>query len=227
MNRIVPDLASIKEILNKSKLFILDLDGTIADTETLHWEAYNILMRELYSIELEKSNICKYIGNSEINIYRMIEKDFNIKIDDSFFLKKRLEIYLSLVDSRKLMPMKWVKQLFKTYNKAKFVLLTSQVPEIVDYLFSKWELDKYIPKNMRISAHNGKITKKDFFKNPSAFININSNEIKNAVVFEDSNHVAKIASEFGYITIGIRNKFNQDSLIDFTYIIDESIELKQ
>ena len=216
--------SSIRSLTADAGLFILDLDGTIADTETLHWAAYNELMREIYNITLSEENIKKYIGNSEIKIYRMIEKDYDIIINDSEFLKKRLKKYLELVSSTDLKPFKWVEDFFNRYKEKKIALLTSQVPEIVDHLLSFWDLDDIIPKKMRISAHDGTVTKQAFFEHPEKYIELSGNELGNIVVFEDSNHVAKIASGFGYTTIGIRHRYNKNSLKDFTCIIDDSIK---
>ncbi len=217
-------LSSIDDLLTNATLFILDLDGTIADTETLHWEAYDIVMKKTYGFSLRNENIKNYIGNSEVSIYRMIEKDYSIKIDDDYFLKTRLDEYLKLVEKRKLSIFKWANDFFNNYKDKKIVLLTSQVPQIVDHLLTFWGLDSIIPNNMRISAHNGKITKKEFFEHPEKFVNLGNKELGDIVVFEDSNHVAKLASDLGYTTIGISHRFNKNKLIDFTSVIDKSIK---
>lgn len=53
-------------LFNNKKIMIFDLDGTIADTETFHWKAYNQLLKNKFNIELSMDNISKYIGNAEI-----------------------------------------------------------------------------------------------------------------------------------------------------------------
>ena len=216
--------SSVETLTQGAGLFVLDLDGTIADTETLHWQAYNELLREEYQVTLSDESIKKYIGNSEVKIYRMIERDYGIVINDEDFLRKRLHIYLDLVSKLELKPFKWARDFFREYQGRKIVLLTSQVPSVVDHLLSYWELDKAIPKNMRISAHDGKITKRDFFNRPGDYVGLSGDELGNIVVFEDSNHVAEIASEFGYTVIGVRHRYNKAELKDFTCIIDDSVK---
>lgn len=82
---------SIDFLFNNKKIMIFDLDGTIADTETFHWKAYNQLLKNKFNIELSMDNISRYIGNAEINIYSMIKKDYNIDFDDQEFLNERLK----------------------------------------------------------------------------------------------------------------------------------------
>ncbi len=217
-------LKSVYPLLDYADLFILDLDGTIADTETLHWAAYNVLLRQKYGFELKDEDVRKYIGNSEISIYRMIEKDFDIRIDDASFLKERIEAYLDLVQKTNLQPFAWVHDFHRRYANKKIALLTSQVPDVVNHLIQYWGLDDLIPMSRRISAHDGKITKRQVFEHPNRFLDLQSDELGNIVVFEDSNHVAKTASEFGYTVIGIAHQYNKNALTDCTCIIDESVK---
>lgn len=216
-------LSPLKPLLEDCDLFIFDLDGTLADTETYHWKAYNVLMRERYGFELAEEDIKRYIGNSEVSIYRMIEKDYNIVIDTEKFLRDRLKIYLKLVHEENLQLFPWVSEFKNIAPNAPIMLLTSQVPEIVDYLLSFWGLDEMIPKNMRISAHDGKITKAEVFANPKKFANIEKS-VDSVVVFEDSDHVAKLAMSFGHIVIGINHPYNKTTLKHATAIIDSTLK---
>lgn len=222
--RVVNKFSSVEMLTENAGAFVLDLDGTIADTETFHWAAYNTLLESQYGFMLSEEHIKKYIGNSEIKIYRMIEQDFKIKIDDEDFLQKRIAIYLKLIEQKKLEPFEWAKAFFKRYQGKKIVLLTSQIPSIVDHLLSVWGLEKAIPENMRICAHDGKITKQSFLEHPERYVPLSSCDIGDMVVFEDSEHVAKMATDYGYTTIGIRHKFNKTTLKSAICIIDDSIK---
>ncbi len=218
---------AVLPLLERAKLFIFDLDGTIADTETLHWEAYNQLLQEKYGIELKNEDIKRYIGNNEISIYRMIERDYNISINTEEFLEERINVYLQLVRLRNLRPFNWVNDFCEQYidSGIPVMLLTSQVPEVVDNLLSYWNLDSLIPKEMRISAHNGKITKSEVFANPNKYIGI-SEEFTDSevVVFEDSDNVAKLAFDNGYTVIGIKHKYNKQSLKHCHATIDQDMK---
>lgn len=212
-------------LLKNADLFIFDLDGTIADTETLHWEAYNVLLQRKYKIKLKEQDIKRYIGNSEISIYKMIERDYHININDQEFLKERLKIYMQLVEERNLQPFKWVQDFQDMIEGRPVLLLTSQVPEVVDTLLSHWHLDKLIPKEWRISAHNGRITKGEVFANPFDYIPDDIViEHRNVVVFEDSEHIANLASSFGHTVIGIAHQYNKDTLKHCDIIINEAVK---
>lgn len=221
----VSSLSFALPLIKNAGLFIFDLDGTIADTETLHWEAYNILMQRKFKIQLKDQDIKRYIGNNEISIYKMIEKDYHVKIDDQVFLRERLKIYLQLVEDKNLQPFRWVRDFQESIDDVPVLLLTSQVPEVVDTLLSSWQLDNLIPKEWRISAHNGRITKSEVFENPVAYVP-DSSKIKNdyVVVFEDSEHVASLASSFGHTVIGIAHQYNQDTLKHCDLIINEAVK---
>lgn len=212
-------------LIKNAGLFIFDLDGTIADTETLHWEAYNILMQKKYKITLKEQDIKRYIGNSEVNIYNMIEKDYHIEINAQEFLKERLRIYLQLLEERNLQPFKWVRCFQDMNSDTPVLLLTSQVPEVVDILLSLWQLDELIPREWRISAHNGRISKEEVFANPLSYVP-DSARIYNdhVVVFEDSEHVANLASSYGHTVVGIAHRYNNGTLKHCDLIINELVK---
>lgn len=222
-NNVVNSLLKILPIVKNAGLYIFDLDGTIANTEFLHWEAYNVLLEKEYGFKLTDSDIKRYIGNNEKAIYEMIESDYRIKINASDFLGKRLAIYLELVEQRNLQPFKWFWDFIEEFPNAPILLLTSQVPEVVDHLLSYWGVDDIIPKKMRISAHDGKITKAEVFADPYVYVDIEKSlERSHIVVFEDSDHVAKLAASFGYTIIGISHSYNKGVLKHCDMIIDES-----
>lgn len=218
---IVSKLEFIKTIINDTKLFIFDLDGTIADTETLHWEAYNRLLERIYGFVLKDKDISRYIGNPEVKIYRMIEQDYGIIIDTETFLRERIKEFLNLVRDKNLQPFEWVRDFEKEYSNASVMLLTSQIPEVVDDLIKYWNLDTLIPKHMRISVHDGSISKAEVFKDPAKYVNCGMLSETEITVFEDSDHVATMAYSHGYNVIGIRHKYNKAQLKHCHAIMDQ------
>lgn len=222
--KIVSKLEAVKPIIKDTKLFILDLDGTIADTETLHWEAYNKLLERMYGVVLSDANISRYIGNPEVKIYRMIERDYNIVIDTETFLRERIKEYLNLVRDKNLQPFDWVKDFTETYSGTPIMLLTSQIPEVVDSLIEYWGLDTLIPAQMRISVHDGSVSKTEVFNNPARYANCEELSETEITVFEDSDHVATIAYAQGYNVIGIRHRYNATTLKHCHVIIDQNLQ---
>jgi len=76
----------LRHILKDKKVFVMDFDGTIADTESLHWITYNPLLKK-YGVEFTEADVHKYssIGCTEVQIYAEIKKDFNIDFDNNDF----------------------------------------------------------------------------------------------------------------------------------------------
>lgn len=210
----------ISFILDNKKVFIFDLDGTIADTETLHWEAYASVLKQ-YGIKLSPEHIKKYIGHAETVIYRMIKEDFHIEFDDSEFMEKRISRYLSLVKETNLRPFEFIYEIFESHH-ATNVLVTSQIPSIVNDLLQLWGLTKYFVPDHIYCCHDGKYKKNEIYKNISRYsgINVKPSEV---VLFEDAMHYIKIAQQLGITTIGIEHRYNRGSLINCDAILTEKL----
>lgn len=217
--RKVNNIKRIDALLDSKKFFIFDLDGTIADTERLHWKAYNILLAD-YGVTLNDSNIAQYIGNPEILIYDMIRKDYGIEFDSEDFLSRRIGIYLKLVEDEHLMPFQYVYDVMERYPNVKMGLLTSQIPSVVYKLMTLWGLDGRFPADLRISVHDGKLTKGEVLSDPELYYGADKSD---CLVFEDSEHTLKLASEKGYSCVGVTHKFNEGKLYHCDAIIDNNI----
>ncbi len=201
----------IKFLLNDKKAFIFDLDGTIADTETLHWEAYNVLLAE-HNVHLSNNDISRYIGNSEVRIYEMIKRDFGIDFDEDDFLERRIGIYLDLVEKKNLRPFPFIYDILKMSN-GKNAIVTSQIPLVVNKLLTLWGLDDYFPANMRFCCHDGRYVKKEIYKSVGSYLGFNHPvSPRDVVLFEDSVHYIAEAKKLGITVVGVEHKFNRHTL---------------
>lgn len=201
----------IEFLLRDKKVFIFDLDGTIADTETLHWEAYNVLLKE-HGVVLSTEQIKRYIGNSELVIYKRIKEDFSIDFDEEEFLERRIQIYLDLVEKKNLRPFPFIYDILKG-TKAKCALVTSQIPPVVNRLLSLWGLEEYFPEARRFCCHDGVYNKKDIYKNVSAYLHLDLPVVPSEVLlFEDSVHYIAEAQKLSIPAVGIEHKFNRHML---------------
>ncbi|MDR3216217.1 MAG: HAD family phosphatase [Clostridiaceae bacterium] len=160
------------EILRDKRLLIFDLDGTVADTESLHWEAYNILL-EKQGTHLDEADILRYIGRPEREIYADIERDKGIKINVDEFLTARTALYLRLTEERGLQPYKYFKELLALNGKGVLppaILLSAQMPYVADAVIKRLGADGFFPDDLRFFAHNGKITKRGVLADINAYI---------------------------------------------------------
>lgn len=211
--------ANIIRYLDKhNDLFLFDVDGTLAETEPLHWEAYNaILSRQ--NIELQHEDILRYIGNPETAIYDMIRADYGADIDDEVFLEERLAHFLDLVILHDLNPFDYVLPLIEHYPDVPKALVTSQRPEIVDTLIKKWGLESSFPQDARLSCSAGTFSKSDVYSDPWKYLpQLGSGSSESVVVFEDASHAIKAAEQAGVGTVGIRNSMNRESYLGHTVL---------
>ena len=204
-------IKQFQSILSQHDFFIFDFDGTIADTERHHWNAFNELL-SCYNITLDKEKINQYIGNSEEMIYKMIKNDFKIEFDNDSFLSRRLTLYFEMINDQNVKPFDYFDTIIRKYPKKTYAILSSQRIEVLNTLLEKWDI-KHLFKYI-ISVSEGNLTKKHYLENPDLYFNISHDKI---IVFEDSNKNLKIAKELGITTIGILNEYNNDFIIDCDY----------
>ncbi|WHH57825.1 HAD hydrolase-like protein [Petroclostridium sp. X23] len=211
------DIREIGSLLESKKVFIFDFDGTIADTETLHWAAYDICLSE-FNIALTKKHIDRYIGNAEIKIYSMLKDDFGISFDDDTFFDKRISIYLELIKKKDLKPFNFFMDLFNKYRDICFCILSSQKLNIINDLLKLWDLDSAFDKI--ISVASGDMSKADILSDTYHYYGAYNNEV---VLFEDTNRNLALAQQERILAIGIEHQYNKSVLVDCNAIIGDRI----
>lgn len=219
MCKIYQNLEEIKNNLKDKEYAIFDFDGTIANTEVYHLKAYCICLKEIYNIELTTENFQKYLGHKEFDIYKMIEEDFNIKIDKDFFIEKRINVFLKLIKESKLEVNKFFNDFINKYNM-KMYLLTSQKQEVVEELFKHWNLDKYFKNENRFYAFKG-FKKSEVFENPLNFIKDQNFIKEKCVIFEDALDIIKTAQDSNYLVVSILHELNSHIIQNANIIIDQ------
>lgn len=221
------DISEIENLFVNKKVAIFDLDGTIADTESLHWEAYNELL-EPYGVTLQKEQIQKYIGHSEVQIYKMIQEDFNIHFDEERFFKDRINKFLELVQKKNLKPFPFIIEFLKKYkDSCSFMIVTSQIPTVVNNLLSFWNLDKYFSSKYRFFCHNGVYKKPEIYRNVAKYIGIESITPDEVILFEDSPHYIQEAKKVGIPVVGIKHRYNVSTLTSCDAILTSESQDKK
>lgn len=201
------------ERLHSRKLFIFDFDGTIADTETYQWMAYNECLKD-YNVTLNIDDINRYIGHTEYKIYETIKKDFNIDFDNQEFFEQRIEIYLNLTNRDNLQPFTFFNELIEAFPEAEFVVLSSQKEEIIKLFFKKWNVEKRFSRIISVLDH--KISKEEALGNVEKYYGYTSEE---SALFEDTNRNLALGLENNIMSIGVEHQFNVGLLKDCHVII--------
>lgn len=211
------DIKDISSLLEAKKTLIFDFDGTIADTESFHWEAYHHCLSE-FDVVLTKKHIDRYIGNTESKIYRMIKEDFDIDFDEEVFLKKRISIFLELIKHKDLKPFKFFMDILNTYSDRKFNILSSQKEYIITTLLKLWDLESYFDNI--ISVEKGDISKAAVLKDTYKYFGAYNNEV---VLFEDTNRNLTLAKNESIVAIGVEHNFNKSLLKDCDAILSDAV----
>ncbi|MEP3388137.1 MAG: HAD-IA family hydrolase [Reichenbachiella sp.] len=125
------------------KGLIFDLDGTILDSMLLHHEGYNHALAP-YGIDYPKDVFESRGGIPTKDTMRMIEKDYQIK---DFDIEQALEMKRLFVESNldKIQLISPVFEIIKDYqNKLPMAVGTGSNRKVVDELFERFNLSKYI-----------------------------------------------------------------------------------
>lgn len=203
--------------LENKKILLFDLDGTMADTEPLHWTAYNALLEDC-GVHLTPENIRNYIGHSESAIYDMIKRDYGIDFDYQTFAGERLKKYLELVRKLNLRPRPFMEDILRSF-KGKMGIVTSQMPHIVKELLKFWDYERFFPKAYVFCCHDGRFTKKGIYENVFSAFGIAPCDMGSVVLFEDSLHYINEAKKLGMTVVGVEHTYNKGTLINCDAIL--------
>lgn len=198
---------NIHNLIQSSKVLVFDFDGTIANTEPLHWEAYKLCLKEI-GVQLQSADISRYIGNSELMIYNFIKHDFSVDFNNDEFLKKRLKYFYKLVDNTELKPFPSLITIMEQYPINSKLILSSQTLSVISHLLKKWRIEGWFSRI--ISAPHENKTKENILAN---FGEYSQCENKDVVFFDDLNRHVSLAISHGMKGIAVTKK---EMLSEFT-----------
>lgn len=199
----------LKELLKGKTIAVFDLDGTIANTEPLHWFTHKKVFKTL-GINLTEENIRRYVGHNDLQIFGMIEEDYNVLLEDKEELKqKRLQLFRQAVEKYNLLPNEEVIYAIKNF-KGKRYIVSRQNQYTIERLLENWKILEYFDKIYSLEHTNESKTK---------FVETLGNKSE-IVWFEDSTEVVKEAKDEGFTIIVVRHSYNEIANLDADYIID-------
>ena len=212
----------LKKMLGEKRAYIFDLDGTLADTERIHWEAHNQVLKKRFGIEVDLDHIFSYLGKPESVFLKLIEKDYGIDIGGpkgkgyEKYIKERNKVAekLILASSK---PFPFIQEVLDDTMGISIYLVSAQNKKLIEKMLSSWSLLG------KFSISNTFVVEGDKTK-PYYYDYIYKNLISNArpdevVLFEDVNKYLLEGKKRGFVTIGIKNGFGNEE-IQADYIID-------
>ena len=199
----------LKDILANKKLFIFDMDGTITDTEPLHFLSYQRTLSELFPgfVLTEEEFLSCYVGHPETEIYMLLQKAHGIVFAADIFFQKRMEHLFCLVRETHLATAPFYRQLCRLFPDKEKIMLTSQRMQVLDQ-FQK-EVD-----------FGGKAAR---LQDPVTYFGYMPQDI---AVFEDYALTLSCARENGIYAVGVCHRFNRlpQDCCDAQIKIDREVE---
>lgn len=212
--------AKLKKLLDDKRAYIFDLDGTIADTERIHWEAHNMVLKKHFGIEVDLPHIYSYLGTPESVFLKQIEKDYNIDIAGpkgngyEKYIKERNKVAEKLI-LKTAQPFPFMTEILRGTMGISIFLVSAQNRSLIHKQLKAWNLlGKFTEYNTFVVE--GDKTKPYYYDYIFEKIlkNANPNEV---VLFEDVNKYLEEGKKRGFITVGINNGFGKEEVQgDFT-----------
>ncbi len=211
-----------KKMLGDKRAYIFDLDGTIADTERIHWEAHNQVLKKRFGIEVDLPHIMTYLGKPESIFLKEIERDYNIDIAGDKgkgyekYIKERNKVAEKLILSKS-KPFPFMKEVLDDTFGIRIFLVSAQNRSLILKMLKSWNLlgkfsdtNTFVVDNTKTKPYYYDHIFRDILKNA---------EGKDVILFEDVNKYLKEGKARGFVTIGIDNGFGQETL-EADYVID-------
>ena len=200
----------MKGNMNKIHAIIFDMDGVIADSEPLHFQAEQVILKQR-GIEAAWSEWSQFTGLPDHIIFQHIVDNFT---DGTYsvneLLDAKYQIFLKLL-AEKLQPVpgsldfiRWARDHYE-----KLALTTSSIKEIQETIFNIFDLHAYFDVIVTgDQLHHNKPHPEPYLKTVSS-LNLSAH---NCFVLEDSINGIKSAKSAGCYVAGITTSFPEDQL---------------
>jgi len=214
------------------KAIIFDVDGVIAETESIHLKAFQKTF-DSFKINLTPEYHRSLIGSTVKDNIVKINKDFNIDVDVEEYAKVRNEEYISLLEKNTICPNQGLKEilLWGEKNRIKLGICSSSkktmVEKVLECVFKKMEISESIYNFFDAFATAEDVRRKKPFPDIYLYVinklNLQSSE---CLAIEDSEAGINSAKSAGCGVIGLTTPFNTiDDLINADKIVKSLEEI--
>lgn len=214
------------------KAIIFDVDGIIAETESIHLKAFQKTF-DSFKINLTPEYHRSLIGSTVKDNIVKINKDFNIDVDVEEYAKVRNEEYISLLEKNTIRPNQGLKEilLWGKKNRIKLGICSSSkktmVVKVLEGVFKKMEISESIYNYFDAFATAEDVRRKKPFPDIYLYVinklNLQSSE---CLAIEDSEIGINSAKSAGCRVIGLITPFNTiDDIINADKIVKSLEEI--
>ena len=210
--------SKLQKFLDEKRCYIFDLDGTLGDTEKLHWVAHNQILKKEYGIEVDHEHILSYLGKPEEIFLEEIERDYNIKIENKEkYSKKRAKLACKIILYQS-KPFKFIQEVLDYRGLGiRVFLVSAQNKAVALKLMHKWDFYRHFNETNSFFCDAEHPVKSDFYD--EILKSLKTAKPEEIVLFEDVNKYLAEGKKRGFKTVGIDSGFGCP-ITDADYIID-------
>ena len=194
-----------------AKACVFDFDGTLADTEAFHFELYRRLLGDGFGVDLAWEDWLHYIGRTDPDFHRMMEKDYGITIDSEAVMAVYFRALLE-EEPAAAAPYGWVREVLTEAREKQIpaCILSSGNRDVICACLKAWDLSGFFRDANVISVSSGLFAKGDVFADPARYLDGFSGGPGDVMLFEDSIHTIKTARGCGIGWVaGVTHGYNR------------------
>lgn len=200
-------MTALDNLLQDKSTFIMDFDGTIADTEPLNF----LVIKDLIAREGEvftEDAFQKIVGKTAFEYMDTINQIYgtNIKVED--VIDDYVDLFRQKAREEALPYFPYIDKLLAQYGDREIVVVSNQFADILDTMLTRWGIrDKF---KRIISCPIDKIKKQALYDDTIKYLGVPQH---NCVLFEDAQRYIDYGKGVGFVTIGVENKYNKGKIV--------------
>lgn len=204
------------------KAIILDMDGVIINSEPVHFDVDQALLKKL-GVKMSKEELGVFVGNTDHYMWSTLKERFNLEAAVEEIIEMKKEMFVEKFDEIELMD-NFKELMFSLYNEGyPMAIASSNNRKIVNKVVKKFGLNKYMKFIISGEEVNKGKPDPEIFLTAAKKINVNP---ECCLVIEDASNGVKAAKAAKMKCVGLENIYsgNQD-LSEADLVINNLAEL--
>lgn len=195
--------------------YIFDLDGTLALSQHLHYEAYSKVLDEEGIHYTREEDIQLYAGQGSEKIFPQIFKNNGKEITAEKvgeLVERKRKVYNQLIEESTIEPVPGVTEYLEmlTDRKAKIIVATGNRREATTIILAKTKLQKFFTQEVTIDDVKEPKPSPETFLTAANLLHVDPNK---CIIFEDAVSGVRAAKASGSYCVGITTGTEAEKLL--------------